>query len=251
MINLADTRNTGNLQNAAQKAAERLMLNPDIIKFARKYAPQILSQPPCHTYEEIQSKSVERRLIKDDALSQNSAKRKQGAPSRSPRSLEASRQNVSSPTPGSTSDEDSLTPSTLDMGSAPAQRGCGGRDGGDTRTTTPADSPMRPLVLQALDAGRDVGDGSGGAGDLCKKTEETPSRAAKRLRACTRKSILFVGFDSPSEKDKKGRMETWVKQNGGAVALDAKECTVCVSPRSLFSLTLSLSPSLSLSIYPW
>ena len=34
---------------------------------------------------------------------------------------------------------------------------------------------MRPLVLQALDAVRDVGDGSGGAGDLCKKTEETPS----------------------------------------------------------------------------
>ena len=117
---------------------------------------------------------------------------------------------------------------------------------------------MRPLVLQALDAVRDVGDGSGGAGDLCKKTEETPSmaRAAKRLRPCTRKSILFVGFDSPSEKEDKGRMETWVKQNGGAVALDAKECTVCVSPRSLFSLAralslpLSLCLSLSLSLYP-
>ena len=123
--------------------------------------------------------------------------------------------------------------------------GGGGRDGGGTTTTTPADSPMRPLVLQALDAVRDVGDGSGGAGDLCRKTEETPSRAAKRLRPCTRKSILFVGFDSPSEEEDKERLETWVKQNGGAVALDAKECTVCVSPRSLFSLSRALSPSLS------
>ena len=110
------------------------------------------------------------------------------------------------------------------------------------------DSPMHPLVLQTLDVVRDVGDDSGGAGDLCKKTKETPSRAAKRLRACTRKSILFVGFDSPSEKNDKGRLETWVKQNGGAVALDAKECTVCVSPRSLFSLARELSPSLSRSL---
>jgi hypothetical protein len=51
-------------------------------------------------------------------------------------------------------------------------------------------------------------------------------------------------------------METWVKQNGGVVTLDAKECTVCVCPRSLFSLVCELSlcpslpPSLSLSLYP-
>ena len=44
----ADTKNTRNLQNAAQKAAERLMLNPNIIKFARKYAPQILSFRSLH-----------------------------------------------------------------------------------------------------------------------------------------------------------------------------------------------------------
>jgi hypothetical protein len=125
---------------------------------------------------------------------------------------------------------------------------CVRRDGGGTTTTTPAASPMRPLVLQALDAVCDVGDGSGGARDLSKKMEETPSRAAKRSRACARKSILFVGFDSPSEKEEKGRMETWVKQNGGAVALDAKECTVCVSPRSLFSRARELSPSLSRSL---
>ncbi len=174
--NYRATRNRGSLQNAAQKAAEGLMLNPDIIKFGRKYASQILSKPPCHTYEEIQSKCFERGLIKDDALSdvpvvepvhfdessgpwplsgerqtqsqtrardrpagtncqsassggqtvegaQNTGKRKQVTPSRSSRSLKVSRQNDSSPTFGSSSDEDSLTPNTLDMGSvAPDQQ---------------------------------------------------------------------------------------------------------------------------------
>jgi hypothetical protein len=60
--------------------------------------------------------------------------------------------------------------------------------------------------------GRSGGGGtSGGAGNSRGKTEETPSGAAKRLRPwdCKRKRILFVGFDSPSEKEEKLKMITW------------------------------------------
>ena len=56
--------------------------------------------------------------------------------------------------------------------------------------------------------GRSGGGGtSGGAGNWRGKTEETPSGVTKQ--DCKRKRILFVGFDSPSEKEEKLKMMTW------------------------------------------
>jgi len=123
--------------------------------------------------------------------------------------------------------------------------GAGGWDGAHTTTTIPADSPMRPLVLHPVDAAGDVGDCSGGAGHPSGNMGETSWCPAKRARP-SRRRILLVGFDSPLEQEGKGKMEMWVKKNGGALALAANQCTVCVAPRSIFSLARALFPLLSL-----
>jgi hypothetical protein len=239
----AGTMNTETLQNAAQTVAERLMLNPDIIEFAKKYKDEILSQPPLHTFEDIQRDCVERGLIKVDAVSdaddmhvsdeeqvafdensgrwllsedrqklsqsrargrpagsvaapgekykcsncgqhghnkrscpiassggqaveaaQNTGKRKQGTPSGSSRSPKASRQNVSSPTSCSSSDEDFPTPRKIDFesprkieygGSAPAQQ-------------------LPASTGRSFRAG-DIG-ASGDAQDSCKQCKKSMSR---------------------------------------------------------------------------
>ena len=54
------------MQNEAQSKGERLMLNPDIISFAQRYAAEISREPPVHTFEEIQRFCVDRGIIQDD-----------------------------------------------------------------------------------------------------------------------------------------------------------------------------------------
>jgi hypothetical protein len=65
-----EPRSTGNLQNAAQRAAERLILNPEIIKFARRFSKEINSQPPLHKFLEYQRFCVDRGLLprEEDAV---------------------------------------------------------------------------------------------------------------------------------------------------------------------------------------
>jgi len=66
----ADPRRTGSLQNAAQSAAERLILNAEIIKFARMFSKEINSQPPLHKFLEYQRFCVDRGLLprEEDAV---------------------------------------------------------------------------------------------------------------------------------------------------------------------------------------
>ena len=65
----SDFRNTGVFQNAAQNAAERLVLNPAIIEFAKRFASQIASQMPIETFLEIEAFCIEHGLIQDQAAS--------------------------------------------------------------------------------------------------------------------------------------------------------------------------------------
>jgi hypothetical protein len=111
--------------------------------------------------------------------------------------------------------------------------------------STHATSPVRLLdasAFNAVDAVGNIGGGSGSAGDQATRAPETSSRGPKRACARPRNNILFVAFESPQEERDKEKMEQWVKENGGTVALYAKDCTACVCSRSLTSLYPSLSP---------
>ena len=52
------------------RCVDRLMLNPEIIKFARRFASYILRQPPLHEFHEIQCFCEERGLLRrqEDAV---------------------------------------------------------------------------------------------------------------------------------------------------------------------------------------
>jgi len=80
-----EVENPEEVKSRGMRCVDRLMLNPEIIKFARRFASYILRQPPLHEFHEIQCFCEERGLLRrqEDAVEDISSADGSPAPSTS------------------------------------------------------------------------------------------------------------------------------------------------------------------------